>query len=77
MKVNRSQSAKTWAAVSADAIAHGGHGDIIVKLDGHTHGFHDTHHALSMAKVRTVTFRSNRALRDTRVRVRRNMKQEP
>jgi hypothetical protein len=33
------------------SIAHGGHGHVIAKLDGHTHGFHDTHHALSKDEV--------------------------
>jgi hypothetical protein len=32
-------------------VAHGGHGHIVVKLNGHTHGFHDTHHALSKDDV--------------------------
>lgn len=28
-------------------VSHGGHGHIRVKLNGHTHGFHDAHHSLS------------------------------
>lgn len=32
-------------------ISHGGHGQIVVKLNGHTQGFHDTHHALSREDV--------------------------
>jgi hypothetical protein len=32
-------------------IAHGGHGQIVVKLKGHTHGFHDTRHAFSKDEV--------------------------
>ncbi len=32
-------------------VAHGGHGQIRVTLNGHTHGFHDTHHSLSKEEV--------------------------
>ena len=32
-------------------VAHGGHGQVVVKLNGHTHGFHDTHHSLSKEEV--------------------------
>ncbi len=32
-------------------VTHGGHGQIVVKLNGHTHGFHDTRHALSKDEV--------------------------
>ncbi len=32
-------------------VNHGGHGHIVVKLNGHTHGFHDAHHALSKDEV--------------------------
>ncbi len=32
-------------------ITHGGHGHVVVKLNGHTHGFHDTRHALSKEEV--------------------------
>jgi hypothetical protein len=31
--------------------SHGGHGQIIVTLNGHTHGFHDSRHALSKQEV--------------------------
>ena len=33
------------------AVAHGGHGHVVVTLNGHTHGFHDTHHSLSKEEV--------------------------
>lgn len=32
-------------------VSHGGHGQIRIKLNGHTHGFHDSHHALSKDEV--------------------------
>jgi hypothetical protein len=32
-------------------VTHGGHGQIVVKLNGHTHGFHDPRHALSKDEV--------------------------
>ncbi len=32
-------------------VTHGGHGQIVVKLNKHTHGFHDSHHALSRDEV--------------------------
>jgi hypothetical protein len=32
-------------------IGHGGHGQVVVKFNGHTHGFHDTRHALSKEEV--------------------------
>ncbi len=32
-------------------VAHGGHSQLIVKLNGHTHGFHNTHHSLSKDEV--------------------------
>lgn len=32
-------------------ITHGGHGQIVVKLNGHTHGFHDSRHGLSKEDV--------------------------
>ncbi len=35
-------------------ISHGGHGQLMVKLNGHTHGFHDTHHSLSKDEVSSV-----------------------
>ena len=40
-------------ALGAD-ISHGGHGQFIVKLNGHTYGFHDAHHALSKQEVVTL-----------------------
>mgnify|MGYP003472643876 CR=1 FL=1 len=35
-------------------ISHGGHGQMMVKLNGHTHGFHDTHHSLSKDEVSSL-----------------------
>ncbi len=35
-------------------VTHGGHGQILVKLNGLTHGFHDTRHSLSKEEVVTV-----------------------
>jgi hypothetical protein len=35
-------------------VTHGGHGRIVVRLNGHTHGFHDSHHALSKDEVMTL-----------------------
>lgn len=32
-------------------VSHGGHGQILVTLNGHTHGFHDTRHSLSKEEV--------------------------
>lgn len=32
-------------------VAHGGNGHVKVKLNGHTHGFHDTQHALPKEEV--------------------------
>jgi hypothetical protein len=32
-------------------ITHGGHGQIVVKLNRHTHGFHDSRHSLSKEEV--------------------------
>ena len=32
-------------------VSHGGHGQLVVKLNGHTHGFHDTQHSLSKQEV--------------------------
>jgi hypothetical protein len=32
-------------------VAHGGHGQIKVTLNGRTHGFHDTRHSLSRDEV--------------------------
>ncbi len=32
-------------------ISHGGHGQLIVKLNGHTHGFHDSHRHLTKDEV--------------------------
>lgn len=38
------------AEIGAD-ISHGGHGQLIVKLNGHSHGFHDSQHSLSKEEV--------------------------
>jgi hypothetical protein len=35
-------------------VSHGGHGQLMVKLNGHTHGFHDTRHSLSKDEVASV-----------------------
>jgi hypothetical protein len=32
-------------------VSHGGHGQVIIKLGGHTHGFHHTHHSLLKDQV--------------------------
>jgi hypothetical protein len=32
-------------------VSHGGHGQIIVELNGHTQGFHDSRHSLSKEEV--------------------------
>ena len=32
-------------------VTHGGHGHIVMKLNGHTHGFHGSRHALSKQEV--------------------------
>jgi hypothetical protein len=40
----------TLEALGAE-VTHGGHGQIVVKLNGHSHGFHDTRHALSKEEV--------------------------
>ncbi|MBX9698943.1 MAG: hypothetical protein K2X74_05885 [Acetobacteraceae bacterium] len=32
-------------------VAHGGHGQVKVTLNGHTHGFHDSRHSLSKEEV--------------------------
>ena len=32
-------------------ISHGGHGHMIVKLNSHSHGFHEGHHSLSKSEV--------------------------
>ena len=32
-------------------VSHGGHGQVLVKLNGHSHGFHDSHHSLSKDEV--------------------------
>jgi hypothetical protein len=32
-------------------IGHGGHGQVKVTLNGHTHGFHDSRHSLSKDEV--------------------------
>jgi hypothetical protein len=35
-------------------VAAGGHGQIKVTLNGHTHGFHDTRHSLSKDEVAEI-----------------------
>ena len=35
-------------------ISHGGHSHVVVKLNGHTHGFHDTRHTLSKDEVSAI-----------------------
>ena len=35
-------------------VSRGGHGQVIVRLNGHTQGFHDTHHSLSKEEVAAV-----------------------
>jgi hypothetical protein len=45
---------KHVAAVFADlgaAVTHGGHGQVKVTLNGHSHAFHDTRHSLSKDEV--------------------------
>jgi hypothetical protein len=37
-------------ALGAD-ISHGGHGHLMVKLNGHSHGFHDAHHSMPKEEV--------------------------
>ncbi len=32
-------------------VDHGGHGQVVIKLNGHTHGAHAAHHALSKDEV--------------------------
>ena len=32
-------------------VSRGGHGQIVVKLNGYVHGFHDSHHSLSKEEV--------------------------
>lgn len=40
----------TLEGLGAD-VSHGGHGRLVVKLNGHTHGFHDSQHSLSKDEV--------------------------
>ncbi len=35
-------------------VTHGGNGHVIVKLGGHTHGFHDVRHSLPKDDVATL-----------------------
>ena len=35
-------------------VTHGGHGHIVVRLNGQTHGFHDAHHEFSKDEVVTL-----------------------
>ncbi len=32
-------------------VTHGGHGQVKIKLNGHTHGFHDAQHAFAKEEV--------------------------
>jgi len=32
-------------------VEHGGHGHIVIRLNGHSHGFHDAHHTLTKEDV--------------------------
>ena len=32
-------------------VSHGGHGQVVVKLNGHTHGFHEARHAFTKDEV--------------------------
>jgi hypothetical protein len=42
---------KSLLEALAAEITHGGHSQMLVKLNGHTHSFHDTHHSLSKDAV--------------------------
>jgi len=35
-------------------VTHSGHGRLVVKLNGHTHGFHDAQHSMSKDEVVTL-----------------------
>ena len=35
-------------------VGHGGHGQMTVKLNGHTHSFHEPHHSLSKDDVSSI-----------------------
>ena len=35
-------------------VTHGGHGHIMVRLNGHAHGFHDAQHSLSKDEVAAI-----------------------
>ncbi len=35
-------------------ISHGGHGHLLVSLNGFSHGFHDSHHSLSRDEVSAI-----------------------
>ncbi|MGE0418684.1 MAG: hypothetical protein AB7O80_17920, partial [Acetobacteraceae bacterium] len=35
-------------------LSHGGHSQMMVRLNGHTHGFHDTRHSLSKEEVTSM-----------------------
>jgi hypothetical protein len=45
---------QTVLAELGGSVSHGGHGQIIVKLNGHTHGFADTRHSLGKEEVGEV-----------------------
>jgi hypothetical protein len=40
----------TLEELGAD-VSHGGHGHVLVSLNGHTHGFPDSHHSLSKDEI--------------------------
>lgn len=48
------RSVKPMLEALGAEIAHGGHGQLVVKLNGHTLGLHDTHHSLSKTEVSTM-----------------------
>lgn len=35
-------------------VSHGGHGHLIIHLNGSAHGFHDSHHSLSTDEVSAI-----------------------
>ena len=43
----------TLEAMGAE-VTHGGHGQVMVKLNGHAHGFHDSRHDLSKDEVAAI-----------------------
>ena len=45
------KAVKSMLEVLGAEVTHGGHSQIVVKLNGHHHGFHDSHHSLSKDEV--------------------------